>query len=178
MDKIDTIVKEEDGQIYYAGWIEWKHLSGGLIHCWTCIKLNGCWFNSLKMPDRRQHEKCHCITEIISKPIENYNAFAKCDINKFTNYIFSEKYEWNGKRKLFEKLGFTIKDAEYLKSEYEKQAVTNYCNGNYQLDALDIYGQRINIVIKFERNGRSVEFESGWLVCSKGTIKNTTPLAN
>jgi len=39
-------------------------------------------------------------------------------------------------------------------------------------------GQRINIEIKFERNGRNIIFESGWMVRPEGTITNNTPLAD
>ena len=38
----------------------------------------------------------------------------------FSYYIFSDKYAWNGKRDLFEMLGFTIKDSQYLKEQYEQ----------------------------------------------------------
>lgn len=125
-----------------------------------------------------QHEKCHCITSSISKPIPNINAKAKCDLKKFTDYIFSDKYAWNGKRDLFKRLGFTIKDSQYLKEEYENQAVINYCNSEYELAKLDTQGQRINIDIKFIKNGRNLVFTSGWMVRAKGEITNNTPLAD
>lgn len=44
-------------------------------------------------------------------------------------------------------LGFTINDSQYLKEEYEKQAVKNYCNIKYKLGKLDMQGQRLNIEI-------------------------------
>lgn len=97
---------------------------------------------------------------------------------KFTDYIFSDKYAWNGKRDLFKRLGFTIKDSQYLKEEYENQAVINYCNSEYKLAKLDTQGQRINIDIKFIKNGRNLVFTSGWMVRAKGEITNNTPLAD
>ncbi len=78
---------------------------------------------------------------------------------------------------MFERLGFTIKDSQYLKEEYESQVVKNYCNSNYKLGKLDMQGQRINIDIKFFKNGRDIVFTSGWMVRPKGEITNNTPLA-
>ena len=75
-------------------------------------------------------------------------------------------------------LGFTKKDSEYLKEEYEKQAVKNYCGSKYLLGKLDAQGQRINIEIKFAKNGRNIIFTSGWMVRPKGEITNNTPLAD
>ena len=129
------------------------------------------------MPELPQHEKCHCSTLRIAKPtLKSINA--ECDIRKFTEYIFSDKYAWNGKRDLFETLGFSKDDSYLLKSEYEKQAAENYCNGDYILDKLDIQGQRINIKIRFSKYDRDIEFISGWMVKPKGKITNNTPLAS
>lgn len=75
-------------------------------------------------------------------------------------------------------LGFTIKDSQYLKEEYESQAVKNYCNSNYKLGKLDRQGQRINIDIKLVKNGRNLVFISGWMVRPNGTITINTPLAD
>ena len=125
-----------------------------------------------------QHEKCHCLVASVSKPIPKITARAECDLKKFTEYIFSDKYAWNGKRDLFETLGFSIKDSQYLKQEYENQAVKNYCNSDYKLGKFDLYGQRINIDIRFEKNGRNLVFTSGWMVKPKGEISNNTPLGD
>ena len=54
------------------------------------------------------------------------NIKAECDIKKFSDYIFSDKYAWNGKRDLFKILGFNKDNFEYLKYEYEKQAEKVY----------------------------------------------------
>ena len=75
-------------------------------------------------------------------------------------------------------LGFIINDSQYLKEEYENQAAKNYCNSKYSLGKLDTQGQRINIDIKFEKNGRKITFTSGWMVRPKGEITNNTPLAD
>lgn len=144
----------------------------------TYLVLDECWFNNLIKPELPQHKKCHCIAYAISKPIPNVNTKAKCDLKKFTDYIFSDKYSWNGKRVLFELLGFRKEDSEYLQQEYEKQAVENYCNSKYNLGKLDTQGQRINIDIKFIKNGREIVFTSGWMVRPKGQITNNTPLAD
>ena len=113
----ELIEIDENGTINYAGWVEWKHISSGLLHCPVCLVLNGCWFNNALKPALPQHEKCHCVVKTISKPIANINSHATCDIRKFTDYIFSDKYAWNGKRDLFEFFGFTIENSQYLKEE-------------------------------------------------------------
>ena len=179
MGVFDDLIKfNENGEIRYSGWIVWKHVSMGIIHCPVCLALDKCWFNNMIKPQLPQHEKCHCMANSISKPIPNVNSKAVCDIKKFTDYIFSDKYAWNGKRDLFQILGFNIEDSEYLKKQYEDQAVKNYCDSKYTLGKLDAQGQRINVDIRFERNGRRIVFTSGWMVRPKGEITNNTPLAD
>lgn len=179
MSIFDDLIKfNDDGNVEYVGWVEWKHISMGLIHCPVCLILDKCWFNTIKKPEIPQHEKCHCTCHSILKPIANVNAKAECDLRKFTEYIFADKYAWNGKRDLFHLLGFNVEDSQYLKQEYEKQAVEEYCNSNYKLGKLNDQGQRINIDIKFEKNNRKIIFESGWMVRPKGLITNNTPLAD
>ena len=39
-------------------------------------------------------------------------------------------------------------------------------------------GQRIQMDIKFVKNGRNIVFASGWMVRPKGKITNNTPLAD
>ena len=109
----------------------------------------------------------------------NKSAKANCDIRKFSEYIFADKYAWNGKRDLFEMLGFGKQDINLLKSEYEKQTVEKYCNSEYKLGKLDSQGQRINIDIEIKnKNGRKIVFTSGWMVRPQGKITNNTPLAD
>ena len=130
------------------------------------------------MPENPLHEKCHCTTLHIEKPIPYVNAKAECDIKKFKDYIFGDKYAWNGKRQLFEILGFSKKDSQYLKEEFEKQAVKKYTESKYELHKLNTYGQRINIDIEICKHGRNVKFTSGWMVNPKGKITNNTPLGD
>lgn len=93
MGILDDLIKiDENGIVNYAGWVEWKHIPTGLLHCPVCLVLDKCWFNNILKPELPQHEKCHCIANNISKPIPNINAKAKCDLKKFTDYIFSDKY--------------------------------------------------------------------------------------
>lgn len=179
MSVFDEIVyNDEKNRIVYEKWVEWEHVGSGLNHCKLCKILDECWFNDKIKPVLPLHDRCHCYTNVITKPNARINAVAKCDIRKFTEYIFGEKYKWNGKCGLFEKLGFTRADSKYLKYEYEKQAVQNYCDSQYVLSKLDEQGQRINIDIKLKKNGRNLVFTSGWMVKPKGEITNNTPLAD
>lgn len=179
MEELINLIKTNDkGNIIYNGWINRLHIPTGLSHCPLCLILDNCWFNNVIKPPSELHEKCHCMEEKISKPIPNVNASAKCDIRKFRDYIFSDKYLWNGKRKLFEMLGFKKEDSEFLQKEYEEQAISKYCNSNYTLGNLDFRGQRINIDINFNKNGRQITFSSGWMVRPFGSITNNTPLGN
>lgn len=173
----NLITLDKKGQISYSNWIEWMHVSMGFMHCKTCLALDKCWFDKHNMPELPQHEKCHCRAIRIAKP-NAYLINAECDIRKFTDYIFSDKYAWNGKRELFESLGFDKNESQYLKDEFEAQAAKNYSEGNYKLNKLDEQGQRINIEIKMNKNNREIEFISGWMVKLKGRITNNTPLAD
>lgn len=178
MSVFDDLIKVDgNGVIRYAGWVEWKHIPTETTHCPICLVLDKCWFNNLLKPKLPQHENCHCIAQNISKPIAKLNSHAHCDLRKFTDYVFSEKYAWNGKKALFEMLGFTKNDSQYLKQEYENQAANNYCNSNYELGKLNAQGQRINIKVMFIKNDRKIEFTSGWMVRPKGEITNNTPMA-
>ena len=103
-----------------------------------------------------------------------------CAIGKFSGYVFSEKYVDNGKKELFESLGYTIENSEWLKAEYERQAKQKYSNGDYIIRGLNPqYGQDINIVIELLTPiGRRVEIISGWKVHPLGLITCNTPLAD
>ena len=83
------------------------------INTLFCVKIDKCWFNYILKPTIPQHPNCHCIVNIISNPIPNLNSKASCDIRKFEDYIFSDKYAWNGKRDLFMSLGFRKEDSYY-----------------------------------------------------------------
>ena len=54
-------------------------------------------------------------------------------------------------------MGFSISDSDMLKAEMEKQAYYSYLSGEYVLDRLDPYGQRIDIIVKIMgKNGKSL----------------------
>lgn len=102
----------------------------------------------------------------------NFSTF-----EKFVQYIFAEKYIENGKKFLFEKLGFSVEDSTFLRQEYERQAKEKYATGEYTLGVLDFRGQRINILINFAHTERGeITFASGWMVHPNGYITCNTPL--
>lgn len=177
MGILDKIIKENlEGEIFYDGWIKCKHVQRGLTHCKECLSVDNCWFYSLKKPKLPHHEKCHCHYETISFPTTK-NCIAVCDIRKFREYIFGEKGRNEGKVEIFQMLGFTIEDSEYLKKEYERQALKAYVEGNYKLGKWDEEGQRITIDIFLEHNGIRYLKGSSWMVKQDGEINNTTPVA-
>ena len=159
----------------------WATLFG---HCLKCTALSGCYFAKFNMPgdinspDGLLHPHCHCFVEDISNPTLKYEVSAVCPIEKFTEYIFADKYAYNGKRELFELLGFTVEDSYELKREFEKQAKEKYMIGDYVLKRLDIFGQNINISIIINKNGRTVEFKSGWKVYPEGLLNCVTPMGD
>ncbi len=147
-----------------------------LNHCMPCTAISGCYFIDTEKtcPINPHHPNCHC-KKLFLKPTV---VTAVCDIRKFTNYIFSEDYEDNGKRKLFEEsFGFTINDSEYLKSEFDKQAKEKYISGDYILGKLDENGQRITIPINIISPflGK-ITLKTGWMVHTNGKIICATPL--
>lgn len=175
MRSIKETVCDRTGKIKQTLWIEWQHKFIGYTHCKDCLQLDDCWFLDAKKPELPPHYNCHCCKQFIDEPQVGTTAKAFCPIEKFSDYIFGTKGIENGKTKLFELLGFTKKDAEILKSEYERQAVEKYCRGDYELGILNEHGQRINIRIEFNRNGKALKIKSGWMVRPKGLITNNTP---
>ena len=174
-----------------GGWVKWFHagipdepywqreiaraIAALFGHCMECTALSGCYFKDEMSlcPEHPRHNGCHC--EKISTEVPR--AVAYCDINKFTEYIFSDKYASNGKRALFEQLGFIRQDSEFLKAEYERQAREKYISGNYRLGKTDNNGPRINIEINFNHPDRGlVSFVSGWMIRPNGQITCNTPL--
>ena len=144
-------------------------------HCAICTVLSGCYFQRQNMPMFPRHIHCDCMLFSIKKPVGN--AQAECALEKFTEYIFSEKYSDNGKIKLFSDLGFSIEDAVYLKSEYERQAISKYINGEFNLGTLNRFGQRITIAIKLKSAVKDdIIIKSGWMVRPSGLITCNTPL--
>lgn len=146
-----------------------------LGHCLECTALSGCYFRNdiLRCPKHPLHTNCDCKKINTGVP----TVVAYCDINKFVGYIFSDKYVSNGKRNLFQQLGYTVKDSKFLKEEYERQAKEKYLNGEYKLGKVDSNGARMNIEINFVHPNRGgVIFVSGWMIRSDGKITCNTPL--
>jgi len=173
-----------DNEIVNNKWVEWSHFgipneigiwrmiaivtSYLLGHCRRCTILDGCYFVERNMPNHPLHEKCDCFKINKDKNKVKLKIKAECDIRKFTEYVFDIR---SGKKEIFERWGFTIKDSEYLKKEFERQAEYQYQLGNYKLKNLDKQGQRLAISINLDGN----IFNRGWLVYPEGFIKNTTP---
>lgn len=176
-----------------SGWIKWRHSdipdeegeerekarddAEENRHCKVCTVLSGDYFPTFNMPLYPQHQHCDCMLFSISTPTSQ--AKANCALEKFTEYVFGEKYEDNGKIKLFKQLGFTVEDSEYLKSEFEKQAKQKYLNGEYVLGNLNEYGQRITIEIKLKSPIKNdIILKTGWMVRPLGYITCNTPLGD
>ena len=142
-----------------------------LGHCGNCLALDGCYFIDSKRPENPLHQHCHCNLLNVSEYQVKSIGSAECPIEKFTKYIFAEGSLSKGKKDLFENFGFSISDADYLKKLYETQALEKYISGDYELNVLDNFGQRINIKIVLNGN----EINTGWMVEPNGKIRNTTP---
>lgn len=170
-------------------WVKWVHpntetantnkekkanvLKSAIIrsHCAKCLNMNGCCFAEDKCPESPLHENCHCKVE----RIDGITVMAECPIEKFTGYIFNDFYN-DGKEQIFKDLGYTISDSTALKAEMEKQAYIAYITGNYKLNILDPYGQRINIIITLVgKNGQMASFLTGWMTYPDGRISLATP---
>lgn len=198
MEIFDNFVYK-DGKIIDKNWVKWFHWGvpdeegeereearkrlEGLGHCKPCTVLSGCYFVKSRLPKKKAagdgllHPYCDCDLNGIIKP--NGKITASCPIEKFTEYIFSdeEKYLLNGKRELFEGLGFGKEDSEYLKKVFDVQAKQKYLNGDYEIGKLDEHGQRINITITVDSATRkNIKLVTGWMVHPLGKIVCTTPL--
>ena len=106
------------------------------------------------------------------------NIKAICNLSKFNKYIFHPDINVNkGKKALFESWGYDILDSKWLQEEFCRQALDKYSSGEFTLNKLNEYGQRINIEIELPRKNGSgiVTFQSGWMVYPNGLIKLTTP---
>ncbi len=80
---------------------------------------------------------------------------------------------------MFIKWGYGIIDSQQLKAEFEKQALQKYAEGDFKLNKLDPYGQRITIAIVLPYKDKSdiVVFKSGWMVYPDGHIVLATPFS-
>ena len=142
-----------------------------------CDKFDDCYFIVKNMPKYPHHVKCQCRLEKINKPIPNVTANAACDIRKFTDYIFSEKYK-DGKKELFESWGYTQQDSAYLQKMYISQALQKYCDGDYIYKGTNGFSARIEIVVDIEtKSGKTVYLKTGWILLPKGEIKLSTPFS-
>lgn len=81
------------------------------------------------------------------------------------------------KKKLFEKYGYSIINKKWLQKELCRLAQEKYAKGDFTLNKLDDFGQRINIEITLpnKKGNGTISFISGWMVCPNGTITNATP---
>lgn len=127
-------------------------------HCAACLNLNGCCFPKSNMPVYPHHYGCHCRLESAA----NINFKADCAIEKFNDYIF-DSIKNNGKKALFESWGYDKMDTQWLQQEYCRQAQEKYSNGEFTLNKLDDFGQRINIEITLpnKKDGGNVTFMDG-----------------
>lgn len=188
MGILDDIIQiEKNGAVIYNQWIEWVHFGvpnkpkwlRGIIrcllailgHCMVCSAMDGCFLVTNKMPTLPQHIRCDCKKKDISFYKVKMSANAECDIRKFTEYIFNKTKQANGKKEIFIKMGYNIKDSIFLQQEFCNQALHNYLIGNYNLKNLDTHGLRLAIPICL----KDKKFLSGWLLYPEGEIKNTTP---
>ena len=87
MDNIKSIHAEDP---------EMKH------HCLGCLLTSGCYFikGEKTNPKYHEHPHCHC-KKGKYVPLD---ITATCPIDKFTGYIFNEKYAYLGKKELFEEI--------------------------------------------------------------------------
>ncbi|MDE6474578.1 MAG: hypothetical protein K2L70_05715 [Clostridia bacterium] len=98
--------------------------------------------------------------------------------NNMPRYPLHPNIERNlGKKALFESWGYDTMNIQYLIYEITKQAKEGYESGNFILDKLDGYGQRISIVTELERKDKKeiVKFLTGCMVYPNGNIQLTTP---
>ena len=104
----------------------------------------------------------------------------KVDNRKFTDYIFSPKYQGNGKYEVFNKtLNYLIEDSGFLSSLYLTQAKNKIETKNFTLGKKDIYGQRLTINIDIQVKGTSEikTVVSGWMINPDGSITLNTPFS-
>lgn len=160
-------LKEDD-------WIKW--IARENTYKDDCDKINGCYFIVRQMPAFPYHPNCQCRLEQIQKPKPYTTAVANCDVRKFTEYIFNEKNN-EGKRVVFNRLGYQKSDSYYLQNLYISQAIEKYCNGEYTYKGVGYY-PRIEIVIELKKEKYPAQkIKTGWVVLPGGEIKNATPFS-
>lgn len=172
-----TILVRKLADIPY--WVQWTHHPEGKSHCDECMALDGCWFLKSKAPTWPHHPFCHCTLDPIDYTLVLLTASVHSDYSKFDPYLFDpENFYKHGKNQVFESWGYTIADAQWLKTEIETQALNKYVSGDYKLGTLNVYGQRLSIRIEIPRKDGSgmVSFITGWTVRSSGQLTLNTPL--
>ena len=192
--KISEDITDKVTELFsHNGWVRWIHdgtkpaytmaekianveyaESIGNKHCAQCMNINGCLFPEYNMPQKPLHPNCHCRTEKVNQ----VSLSSDCPIVKFENYIFNESVI-SSKKALFIKWGYGIIDSQLLKAEFERQALQKYAEGDFKLNKLDPYGQRITIAIVLPYKDKSdiVVFKSGWMVYPDGHIVLATPFS-
>ena len=102
----------KNGEIVDNSWVKWYHFDvpdeegtvrekirrqlKDMNHCLACTSLSGCYFVKSRLPKKQGvgkgllHNNCDCNLLKISKPKQQIKAI--CSINKFSGYIFSDKY--------------------------------------------------------------------------------------
>ena len=162
----------------FPGWVQWMHHSEGKTHCDECMKLDGCFFLQNKHLPCPHHPYCHCTLEPVDYSVVLMNAEAHSEYSKYDPYLFDlENFYRHGKDLAFEKWGHTLKDADWLQKELERQAIEKYLSGEYMLGKLDRNGQRASIRVAIPRRDKegSVSFITGWMIMPNGKLKLNTP---
>lgn len=162
----------------FPGWVQWMHHSEGKMHCDECMKLDGCFFLQNKHLPCPHHPYCHCTLEPVDYSVVLMNAEAHSEYSKYDPYLFDpENFYRHGKDLAFEKWGHTLKDADWLQKELERQAIEKYLSGEYMLGKLDRNGQRASIRVAIPRRDKegSVSFITGWMIMPNGKLKLNTP---
>ena len=140
--------------------------------------MDGCFFTKENHPPCPHHPYCHCTLDQINYTLVLVNSAASSDYSKFDPYLFNTNGTYpHNKEKLFKEWGYTVYDAKWLQVEMERQAKEKYVAREYELGKLDIYGQRINIIIEIPRRDREgiVTFITGWMLEPNGKLKLNTP---
>ena len=159
-------------------WVKWEHHMDGILHCIDCLQLDGCYFTFINAPAWPHHDNCHCTLEAIDFAVVQRNARATSSYLKFCPYLFNTNGAYSHrKEKLFAEWGYTADDAKWLQAEMERQAREKYVAGDYRLGKLNIFGQRIDIIIEIPRKTGlgTVSFTSGWMVEANGKLTLNTP---
>ena len=105
---------------------------------------------------------------------------ASVPVAKFSEYIFKEGAT-HGKDAVFRSFGYGAADSEALASEFARQGAAKFAVGEYQLNKLDEYGQRITISIELRGQGaaadRIAQINSGWMIRTDRSITLSTPFS-